>query len=401
MDIRERFLTYVSFYTTSDEDSETSPSTMRQKALSEHIASELRALGVDNAFANDFGYVYAFLPANCETNQKPLGLIAHVDTAPAAPGENIKPRVIDYRGGDIELGNGVITREKDFPLLKNYVGQHLIVTDGTTLLGADDKAGVAEIMSAVEYLIAHPEVKHRGVAVCFTPDEEVGRGTEHFDFDAFHAKQGYTVDGGTLGEIEYENFNAAAVKINVRGRNIHPGSAKNKMKNAVLYACDFVSCLPAAETPAHTEGYEGFYHVQEVSGDENAAVVKLIIRDHDLEKFTARKTFIRNLTDYMNTVYGADVFTADIRDSYYNMKEKILPHFSLITDAEKAFADAGVTPKIIPIRGGTDGAMLSYRGLPCPNLSTGGENFHGPHEFVSVEAMETMTKVLLNLVRLP
>ncbi|MBQ7689004.1 MAG: peptidase T [Clostridia bacterium] len=401
MDIRERFLTYVSFYTTSDEDSETSPSTMRQKALSEHIASELRALGVDNAFANDFGYVYAFLPANCETNQKPLGLIAHVDTAPAAPGENIKPRVIDYRGGDIELGNGVVTREKDFPLLKNYVGQHLIVTDGTTLLGADDKAGVAEIMSAVEYLIAHPEVKHRGVAVCFTPDEEVGRGTEHFDFDAFHAKQGYTVDGGTLGEIEYENFNAAAVKINVRGRNIHPGSAKNKMKNAVLYACDFVSCLPAAETPAHTEGYEGFYHVQEVSGDENAAVVKLIIRDHDLEKFTARKTFIRNLTDYMNTVYGADVFTADIRDSYYNMKEKILPHFSLITDAEKAFADAGVTPKIIPIRGGTDGAMLSYRGLPCPNLSTGGENFHGPHEFVSVEAMETMTKVLLNLVRLP
>ena len=401
MDIRERFLTYVSFYTTSDEDSETSPSTMRQKALSEHIASELRALGVDNAFANDFGYVYAFLPANCETNQKPLGLIAHVDTAPAAPGENIKPRVIDYRGGDIELGNGVVTREKDFPLLKNYVGQHLIVTDGTTLLGADDKAGVAEIMSAVEYLIAHPEVKHRGIAVCFTPDEEVGRGTEHFDFDAFHAKQGYTVDGGTLGEIEYENFNAAAVKINVRGRNIHPGSAKNKMKHAVLYACDFVSCLPAAETPAHTEGYEGFYHVQEVSGDENAAVVKLIIRDHDLEKFTARKTFIRNLTDYMNTVYGADVFTADIRDSYYNMKEKILPHFSLITDAEKAFADAGVTPKIIPIRGGTDGAMLSYRGLPCPNLSTGGENFHGPHEFVSVEAMETMTKVLLNLVRLP
>ena len=397
MDIRERFLTYVSFYTTSDEDSETSPSTMRQKALSEHIASELRALGVDNAFANDFGYVYAFLPANCETNQKPLGLIAHVDTAPAAPGENIKPRVIDYRGGDIELGNGIITREKDFPNLKAYTGKHLIVTDGTTLLGADDKAGVAEIVTALETLLQSPGIRRKNVAVAFTPDEEIGRGTDNFDLSAFRAKEAYTVDGGTLGELEYECFNAAAATLTVKGVNIHPGSAKNKMKNAALMAADFISRMPAAQTPAHTEGYEGFYHLCEMKGDESNAALKWIVRDHDREKFERRKAFMQKLTDYMNEVYGGG-FTLTLKDSYYNMRELIEDgHMDLIENAKAAFEKAGVTPKIVAIRGGTDGAMLTYKGLPCPNLSVGGENFHGVHEFACVEDMETMVRVIVRL----
>ncbi len=399
MEVLERFLNYVAFYTTSDEESDTVPSTERQKLLGAYLAEELRGMGIENAGMDEFGRVYAFLPADTPEETDAIGLIAHMDTAPAAPGENIKPRVLEYGGGDIELSETEKTTVKEFPFLENYKGQRLVVTDGTTLLGADDKAGVAEIVTAAEYLLSHPEIRRRGVALCFTPDEEVGRGTEQFDFERFGANRAYTVDGGTLGEIEYENFNAAAATVRIKGVNIHPGSAKNKMRNAALLATEFVSMLPAAETPAHTEGYEGFFHVCEIRGDENAAVVKLIVRDHDLAKFTGRKQRLERIVAYLNGVYGDGVFTAEIKDSYYNMKKKILPHFDLITDAERAFRAAGVEPKTVPIRGGTDGAMLSYKGLPCPNLSTGGENFHGVHEFVSVDAMETMVKVLVEICK--
>ena len=397
MTVKERFLKYVSFYTTSDEDSETVPSTARQKALGQYIADELNAMGV-SAEMDGMGYVYGWLPPSPDKeNEDAIGFIAHVDTAPDAPGDNIRPRTVAYQGGDIPLSDTEANRAEAFECLAKYVGQDLIVTDGTTLLGADDKAGVAEIVTAVEYLKAHPEVSHRGVAVCFTPDEEIGRGADHFDHSRFPAPFAYTVDGGALGEIEYENFNAASVKVAVKGVNIHPGSAKNKMKNAALLACEFVSRLPAAETPAHTEGYEGFYHLTDISGCEMNAEVRLIIRDHDREKFEARKAFVENLCAYLNGVYGEGTFTPAIRDSYYNMKEMILPHFHLIEAAEEAMRKAGAEPVTVPIRGGTDGARLSYEGLPCPNLSTGGENFHGVHEFVSVQAMETMVKVLVNL----
>ena len=397
MTVKERFLHYVSFYTTSDENSDTVPSTARQKALGQFIAEELNAMGVA-AEMDAMGYVYGWLPPTPDRADEPaIGLIAHMDTAPDAPGDNIHPRSVLYQGGDIPLSDTEAIRAKDFECLSRYVGQELIVTDGATLLGADDKAGVAEIVTAVAYLTEHPAVSHRGVAVCFTPDEEIGRGADHFDYQKFRAPFAYTVDGGALGEIEYENFNAASVKVAVRGVNIHPGSAKNKMKNAALLACEFVNRLPPAETPAHTEGYEGFYHLTDISGCEMNAEVRLIIRDHDREKFEARKAFVENLCAYLNTVYGAGTFTPEIKDSYYNMKEKILPHFHLIEAAEEAMRKAGAEPVTVPIRGGTDGARLSYEGLPCPNLSTGGENFHGVHEFVSVPAMETMVKVLVNL----
>ena len=400
MTVKDRFLKYVSFYTTSDEDSETVPSTARQKALGQYLADELAAMGLENAHMDGLGYVYGYLPPSPDkAGEDAIGFIAHVDTAPDAPGNDIRPKTVTYRGGDIPLSDTEAIRADTFECLPKYVGHELIVTDGTTLLGADDKAGVAEIVSAVAYLKAHPEVSHRGVAVCFTPDEEIGRGADHFDKAQFPAPFAYTVDGGALGEIEYENFNAASVKVRVRGVNIHPGSAKNKMKNAALLACELVGRLPAAETPAHTEGYEGFYHLTDISGCEMEAEVRMIIRDHDREKFEARKAFVENLCAYLNTVYGAGTFTPEIKNSYYNMKEMILPHFHLIEAAEEAMRKAGAEPKTVPIRGGTDGARLSYEGLPCPNLSTGGENFHGVHEFISVQAMETMVDVLVNLAR--
>ena len=400
MNIKERFLKYVSFDTTSDENSTTVPTTAKQKLLGQFLADELKAIGLQDAHMDEFGYVYGYLPATPDReSDDALGLIAHMDTAPAVSGTDIKPSVINYAGGDIELGNGVSITEKNFPFLKNYVGQDLIVTDGTTLLGADDKAGVAEIFTACEYLLAHPEISHRGIAVCITPDEEVGSGADHFDLSKFHAKKAYTVDGGELGEIEYENFNAAGAKIFVNGVNIHPGSAKNQMKNAVLMATQLISMLPPAETPAHTEGYEGFYHVGDISGNETLVTMGMIIRDHDKEKFEARKAFLTNLVAYLNTVWGEGSFILEMRDSYYNMKEQILPHMDLITNAENAMRAVGAEPKIIAIRGGTDGARLSYMGLPCPNLSTGGANFHSVHEFISVQAMEKMVQVLIELVK--
>ena len=401
MKVDERFLKYVSFETTSDEDSTATPSTACQLLLADYLADELTGLGLEGVKRDEYGRVYGFLPATpgCE-DAVVIGLIAHMDTSSAVSGADIKPRRLVYEGGDIELGNGVTTTVKAFPFLKDYEGQELIVTDGTTLLGADDKAGVAEIVTAVEYLLAHPEVKHGRIAVAFTPDEEVGRGPEHFDIEGFGAAYGYTVDGGTLGELEYENFNAAAARVTVHGVSIHPGSAKNKMKNAVLIAGEFMSLLPAAETPSHTEGYEGFYHAAMISGDETTTQIRYILRDHDADKLEARKATMERTAAFLNGKYGEGTVEVAIRDQYRNMKEKILPVMYVIERAEAAMRKAGVEPKTVPIRGGTDGAQLSFMGLPCPNLCTGGENFHGVHEFVSVPAMYKMVEVLVNLASL-
>lgn len=398
MKVNDRFLKYVSFDTRSDEGSETCPSTACQKVLGAHLADELRAIGMSDVCFDENGYVYAFLPASPDREgDRAIGFIAHMDTSPDVSGKDVSPRTVLYEGGDISLCEGVSMKLKDFPFLSRYEGEELIVTDGTTLLGADDKAGVAEIITACEWLISHPEVSHRAVAVCITPDEEIGRGADRFDFSRFAAKEAYTIDGGELGEIEYENFNAAAVTVNIRGVNIHPGSAKNKMKNAVLLANEFISLLPPSETPAHTESYEGFYHVSDISGNESEATLAMLIRDHDRESFEKRKEFIENLVGYLNSVWGEGTFAADIRDSYYNMKEQILPFMYLIDNAKAAMTECGVTPQVVAIRGGTDGARLSYEGLPCPNLSTGGMNFHSIHECIPVRAMEKMVEVIVKL----
>ncbi len=400
MNVLDRFLKYVSFPTASCEDSETVPSTERQTVLARFIADELSAMGLSDAGVDGCGYVYAVLPATPGMeNAEPIGFVSHMDTSPDAPGENIKAKKILYRGGDIDLGERVM-RFSDFPVLSKYEGRELIVTDGSTLLGADDKAGIAEIVGMCEYFVTHPEAAHRTVYICFTPDEEIGRGADHFDYNRFGAKVAYTVDGGELGEIEYENFNAAAAVVKVHGINIHPGSAKNKMKNAALLAAEFINRLPAAETPAHTEGYEGFYHVSDICANETEAVISMIIRDHDREKFEKRKAFVKNLCEYLNGVYGDGTFEAFVSDSYYNMKEKIAPHMELIERAKEAMKQAGAEPLIVPIRGGTDGARLSWEGnVPCPNLSTGGVNFHSVYEFIPADALDTMRDVLVNLAQ--
>ena len=401
MNAVERFLKYVSYDTQSDEHSATTPSSEKQKLLGQALAEELGQMGLHNAHMDEYGYVYAWLPATPGCEGIPcVGLIAHMDTSPSAPGGPVKPRVILYRGGDIVLNHdlGIVMKAEDFESLSKYVGQELIVTDGTTLLGADDKAGVAEILSAVEYLIAHPEIPHGRIAIGFTPDEEVGQGADHFDVEGFGAAVAYTVDGGELGELEYENFNAASAKITVRGLNIHPGSAKNKMKNALLMAIELVNMLPPAETPAHTEGYEGFYHLCDMTGDETTAALSLIIRDHDRQSFESRKAYLTRTVDYLNQKYGADTVALELKDSYYNMREKIEPHMYLIHRARAAMEAAEVIPLEVPIRGGTDGARLSFMGLPCPNLCTGGLNFHGVREYIPTDALLKMTQVLVNLV---
>ena len=394
MNITERFLKYVGYGTNSDEKSETCPSTPNQLVLGAAIAEELKALGLTDVEQDADGYVYGYLPGEGEA----LGLIAHMDTSPAVSGDHIKPRIVTYPGGVLELGASTLS-PTDYPFLEEYIGQELIVTDGTTLLGADDKAGVAEIVTLCEYLLAHPEVKHRPIAVCFTPDEEIGRGTDRFRMDRFPAKEAYTVDGGELGEIEYENFNAAAATVKVRGLNIHPGSAKNKMKNAALLLAEFIGLLPAAETPAHTEGYEGFFHLTDISGNVEQARLSYIIRDHDREKFERRKQLMQELAQKINETYGEGTVELTVRDSYYNMKEKLAGCMFLITHAEQAMQKTGITPIISPIRGGTDGARLSYEGLPCPNLCTGGENFHGRFEYIPVEDMESIVRMLVELCR--
>ena len=398
--VTDRFLKYVSFETTSVEDGGSIPSSPKEFALAEYLKSELIGIGMSEVRMDDNAYVYAVLPANTDDKVPSIGFISHIDTSPDAPGKDIRPRIIQYGGGDIVQQNGETIAVSDFPFLGKYIGQELIITDGNTLLGADDKAGIAEIVTAMEYLIAHPQIKHGRIAVGFTPDEEIGCGADLFDVKGFGAEFAYTVDGGALGELEYENFNAAAALIEFKGLNIHPGSAKNKMKNAVLIAAEYASLLPPAETPAHTERYEGFYHIQEIQGDETSARIKMLIRDHDMDIFGKRKETVERIAQFLNFKYGEGTVTCSVKDSYYNMKEKILPVMHVIELAKRAMLSAGVEPVTVPIRGGTDGARLSFEGLPCPNLSTGGENFHSVKEFVSVPAMNKMVQVIVGIAAL-
>ena len=399
MKVTERFLRYVSFDTQSAEHSTTTPSTEKQKVLGEVLATELSQMGLRGAHMDDKGYVYGWLPATPGCEGVPcVGLIAHMDTSPDAPGANVRARVCRYEGGDLPLSDTVVMRAAEFESLSRQVGEELIVTDGTTLLGADDKAGIAEIFTALEYLIAHPELPHGRIAVGITPDEEVGDGAEHFDVEGFGAAVAYTVDGGELGEIEYENFNAANAGVYLHGVNIHPGSAKDKMKNALLLAIEFANLMPPAETPAHTEGYEGFYHLNRMEGDESEARLNFLIRDHDRARFEERKQYLGRAAAYLNAKYGPGTAEVYLKDSYYNMKEQIEPHMYLIRRAQAAMEKAGVTPRVLPIRGGTDGARLSYMGVPCPNLSTGGLNFHSVYEYIPVRSLEKMVEVLVTLV---
>lgn len=398
----ERLLNYVSFDTQSDENSETCPSTKKQLVLAKALEKEMKDIGLVDVVLDENGYLYGTIEAtkNCE-NLDTIGLIAHMDTAPAMTGTDVKPNIIEnYDGKDIVLNKekNIIMETKQFPHLLSYIGKTLITTDGTTLLGADDKAGIAEILTACEEIINDDSFEHGKIRVGFTPDEEIGRGADLFDVKGFGADFAYTVDGGALGELEYENFNAASAIIEVQGANIHPGEAKNKMKSAILMAIEYNQMLPANEIPAHTEGYEGFYHLCELKGDEENAKAVYIIRDHDMDNFEQRKAVMTKIADYLNDKYGKDTFKLTITDSYYNMKKMIEPHIEVVEKAKEAMLKAKVTPIVVPIRGGTDGARLSYEGLPCPNLSTGGHNFHGKYEYIPVESMDKMVEVIKNIV---
>lgn len=400
MTVIERFLHFVSFHTTSDENSETCPSTMRQLALAQELVRQMQDMGISDAHADAHGYVYGTVPANCDRPLPVYGLIAHMDTAPDAPGENIRARITDiYDGGDILLNKekGIILSPAEYPQLRHSIGKHLIVTDGTTLLGADDKAGIAEILAAAELLL-QSDRPHGTIRLAFTPDEEIGRGADLFDVAGFGADYAYTVDGGAIGEIEYENFNAAAVKITIHGKSIHPGSAKGKMVNASLVAMELHSLLPALDTPYYTDGYEGFYHLTDLRGETEQAELQYIIRDHDRTKFEGRKAVMQKVCAEIDRRYGIGTVELTIRDSYYNMKEKIEPCMFLIENAKAAMEQTGIIPRVVPIRGGTDGARLSFEGLPCPNLCTGGENFHGRFEYIPVEDMQAITQFLAALM---
>lgn len=394
----ERFLHYVTIYTTSDDFTGTSPSTERQKDLGRVLMQELDALGLQKIRMDDAGNVIATLPANTESKIPVLALIAHMDTAPDASGEHVKPRIIRYEGGAVELNEEVSLTEALCPGLEAHIGEELIVTDGTTLLGADDKAGIAEIMAAVETLV-NSERPHGELRVVFTTDEEIGCGTDGLDVAALGCDFGYTVDGGPVGEIEYENFNAAGAAVTFYGVGVHPGSAKDVMVNAAAVATEFHAMLPADQVPEKTEGYEGFFHLTDMKGCVTEATLRYIIRDHDWEKFQEKKALLADCAKAINEKYGEGTAVAVVTDSYYNMKEKILPHMHLIHRAEAAFRANGVEPLCVPIRGGTDGARLSWEGLPCPNLSTGGYNFHGVREWIPVKSLESMTNVLVTLVR--
>ena len=403
----DKFLRYVKIDTQSWSPSDTFPSTEKQKDLGRLLAKELQEMGAsDVKFDEQFGYVYATIPSTLKEGKAApvLGFISHMDTAMAVSGKDVKPRIVEsYPGGDIVLNEAlsVVLREEENPELAGYVGKSLIVTDGTTLLGADDKAGVAEIMTMAEYLLAHPEIEHGTIRIGFTPDEEVGGGVDHFDVEGFGADYAYTVDGGELGELEYENFNAADVVLRVNGYSVHPGSAKGKMKNAILLAQEFQAMLPVHEAPEATEGYEGFYHPGTIQGNAEHVDVDYIIRDHDREKFEEKKAFFLKTAEFLNGKYGVDTFVVEMEDSYYNMKEKIMPENAhLINNAAKAMEMADVKPLISPIRGGTDGARLSFMGLPCPNLCTGGLNFHGKYEYICIESMEKVVQILLNIISL-
>ncbi len=399
MKVHERFLKYVSFPTMSCEESETVPSTEKQKVLGAELVKELLELGVKDARMDEFGYVYGKLPSNTDKKLPAIGLIAHMDTSPAAADEPIKPEIALYDGSPVLLNEekGIYLSEEEYPSLGKYCGEHLIVTDGTTLLGADDKAGIAEIMTAIEMLI-ESGAEHGDVCIGFTPDEEIGRGADKFDIAGFGADYAYTVDGGALGELEYENFNAAGVRVTVNGVSIHPGSAKHKMKNAVTMAMEYNSMLPALDIPELTEGYEGFHHLCDISGDIEKTQMNYIVRDHDNEKFEARKEYFVKAAEEFNYRYGKEYVTVEIKDSYYNMREIIEQHKYTVDRAEAAMLRCGVKPEIIPIRGGTDGARLSFEGLPCPNICTGGENFHSRYEYISIESMETIAEIIVEIL---
>ncbi len=401
MDITERFLNYTQFDTQSSEDSESVPSTSKQLLFAKYLKEELEHEGLDDVEMDDKGYIYATLKANTKKEVPTIGFISHYDTSPDCSGANIKPRIVKgYDGGDITLSEGIVSSPAKFPELKAHVGEDLIVTDGHTLLGADDKAGIAEIVQAMCYLRDHDEIKHGDIRVGFNPDEEIGMGAHHFDVEKFGCQWAYTMDGGDLGDLEYENFNAASAKIHIKGVSVHPGYAKGKMVNANRLAAEFVGLLPESETPEQTEGYQGFYHLLGIqSGIENATL-SYIIRDHDRDKFEDRKDFIEACAEKMNEKYGEGVCVAEVKDQYYNMKEKIDPNMHVIDLVLKAMQECGVPPKVAPIRGGTDGAQLSFKGLPCPNIFAGGVNFHGPYEFVSIQVMEKAMQVVVKICEL-
>ena len=394
----ERFLNYVQYDTASDESSPTCPSTKKQLVLAEALAAEMKAMGIADARVDANGYVYGSIPANAK-NRPSIGLIAHMDVVDCVPSAPVKPAIIeDYDGGAVRLAGGDVLDPAVFPAVAAAKGKHLIVTDGTTSLGADDKAGVAEIMTACEILLSRPELKHGRVCIGFTPDEEIGRGADRFDVAGFGASYAYTVDGGAVGGINYENFNAASGRVTVRGRSVHPGSAKNIMLNASLVAAEFIGLLPPAERPEHTEGYEGFFHLTGMRGEEEQASLDYIIRDHDRVRFEARKEQFQDVAAYLNGKYGAGTVEVEIKDSYYNMREMIEPRMEIVRRAEAAYRAVGVEPWSEPIRGGTDGARLTFMGLPTPNLATGGMNCHGRFECVAVEDMDAMTDVLVHLL---
>lgn len=398
MDIIERFLNYVKFDTQSAEDSATVPSTDKQLIFARYLRDELKDEGFDDVEMDDNGYIYATLKANTKKDVPTIGFISHYDTSPDCSGKDVKPRLIrNYDGNDIELSPGIISSTKKFPELLAHKGEDIIVTDGHTLLGADDKAGIAEIVQAMCWLRDHDEIKHGDIRMGFNPDEEIGMGAHHFDVEKFGCEWAYTMDGGDLGDLEFENFNAASAKITIKGVSVHPGYAKDKMVNANRLAAEFANMLPADETPETTEGYEGFYHLLGIESNIEKAKLSYIIRDHNRDKFEDRKDFIKECARKMNEKYGEGTVTADVSDQYYNMKEKIDPNMHVIDIVLKAMQDCGVPPKVEPIRGGTDGAQLSFKGLPCPNIFAGGVNFHGPYEFVSVQVMEKAMQVIVRI----
>lgn len=401
MNVTDRFLKYVKFDTKSDENTGVTPSTPGQMVFAKYLKEELEALGLTEITLDDNAYLMATLPANTDEDIPTIGFIAHLDTSPDMSGENVNPQMVDYKGGDITLNadKGIVLSPTQFPELNDYVGETLITTDGTTLLGADDKAGIAEIVTAIEYLKNHPEIKHGKIRIAFNPDEEIGQGAHKFDVELFGADWAYTMDGGAVGELEFENFNAAVARITFQGCNVHPGYAKGKMINSIRVANQFASMLPRWETPEHTEGYEGFYHVVGIEGSVEETTLTYIIRDHDRARFESRKKELEHLTRKINAEFPG-VATLDMKDQYYNMREKIEPVMHVIDIAKQAIENAGVTPKVQPIRGGTDGAQLSFKGLPCPNIFAGGLNFHGRFEFVPVSSMEKATQVVVEICKL-
>lgn len=403
MTVIERFLKYVTFDTQSDESTGVTPSTPKQMVFAQYLKTELEELGFKDISLDENGYLFATLPSNVNHEVPVVGFIAHMDTSPDMSGENVKPRIVEkYDGKDIPLcaEENIILSPANFPELLDHVGEDLIVTDGHTLLGADDKAGIAEIVGAVAYLIAHPEIKHGDIRIGFNPDEEIGLGAHKFDVEKFGAKWAYTMDGGEVGELEFENFNAAAAKIRVKGRNVHPGYAKNKMINSLLVANEYASLLPADETPGTTEGYEGFYHLIGMEGEVENTVLSYIVRDHDREKFEARKQALLDYAAQLNEKYGEGTVTVELKDQYYNMRQQVEPLMHIIDIAFAAMQEAGVTPKVKAIRGGTDGAQLSFKGLPCPNIFAGGLNFHGRYEFVPVQSIEKAMNVVVKIAEL-